>query len=76
MTYATGAAECVRKGLHKWVRLSATVEWCDCCGASRTRLFTDDDVDRFEAADANRAAHEACGNPSDNEADAHRGNPE
>lgn len=79
MTFEHGAAACLKLGVHQWQ--VGGPGWRDCeqcarCGRVRARRFTDDEIDQFDAADANRAEHEASGNPSDNEADAHRGWPE
>lgn len=76
MTYATGRRWCLKRGYCRAVRLSAELEWCPDCGRARNPLFTDEEVDRYDARDANRAELEATGNPTDNEADANRGRPE
>lgn len=74
VSYATGAAWCLRRGL-----CVTRAGRCIYCG-ERPPLFDAVEVDRYEAADANRdyvraeaEAHDSC---SDGERDAMRGRPE
>lgn len=70
MTYATGAAACLKLGRHQW--RTGGAGWRDCdvcarCGQARARRFTDDQIDQFDARDAARdyvraeaEAHDDC----------------
>lgn len=76
MTYATGAAWCLKRGHHRARLDNAT---CIDCGR-RAPLFTDDDIDAYDARDAARdyvrSEAEAHDGRTESETDAHRGRPE